>query len=77
MRSGVQPTDVVHRCNILHSHAHIRLQLYQELGSFWYFFVFFYFFWFCAVSGNLEAPPHHLLPFGSRQTTPGLPDDHF
>ena len=37
----------------------------------------FFFFWgggFCAVSGNLEAPLHHLWPFGS---TPGLPDDHF
>ena len=41
-----------------------------------FLFFFLYFFGFCAVSGNLEAPLHHLWPFGSLQTTPGLPDDH-
>ena len=42
-----------------------------------FFGFFWYFFGFCAVSGYLEAPLHHLWPFGSLQTTPGLPDDHF
>ena len=64
----------------LHENPHTPY-MYMYVGARIFFGIFFgffwYFFWFCAVSGNLEAPLHHLWPCGSLQTTPGLPDDHF